>query len=166
MEGLAGGFVGGWFARHFLARSAPLTQAADGRSKPEGAGDRVPAQAPTAASDLSAPTGPSGPRRISEDASTAGRIVLHLGGLGRLGDDDAARHGFTQAGMVAALGLRQGTLAKALSRLEAADVVVSDRRRVSGAPARLKGYRLTYRGEALARDLRRRNQGVERRGAP
>ncbi|MCI4340422.1 MAG: hypothetical protein L3J73_04055 [Thermoplasmata archaeon] len=82
------------------------------------------------------------------------RIVLHLAGLGTLGHDEVAPVGFTQIGMSEVLGVRQNALTNVLRRLVAADVVTEDTRHVRGQPRRLKVYRLTSRGEALARDLR------------
>jgi len=79
---------------------------------------------------------------------------MHLASMGRLGHDDVARRGYTQQGIVDALGIPQGTVAKVLVRLEAADVVEVDRRHVSGEARRLKVYRLTGLGESVARDLR------------
>jgi DNA-binding PadR family transcriptional regulator len=54
------------------------------------------------------------------------------------------------------VGILQGTAAKVLVRLEAADIVEVDRRHVSGEPRRLKVYRLTTLGESLAREIRAR----------
>ncbi|MGI0132915.1 MAG: hypothetical protein ACREDK_07505 [Thermoplasmata archaeon] len=93
--------------------------------------------------------------RLSEGASTAGRVILHLYNLGRLGADEIGAVGFTQRGMSAALALRQGTLAKVLSRLKATGVLVVDRRHVAGESRRMNVYRLTSLGESVARDLRR-----------
>ncbi|HEV2166348.1 MAG TPA: PKD domain-containing protein [Thermoplasmata archaeon] len=83
------------------------------------------------------------------------RIVLHLAQLGTLGAEEVAPKGFTQVGMSVALGARQNTLTNVLRRLTAAGVLVEDVRHVRGQPRRLKVYRLTPRGLALARDLRR-----------
>lgn len=152
----AGGFAAGWGAHYFLRR-------ADRAAPPDPAvGSPVPAPAATAPEmeNIAAirGTAPAAelPRAISLGASTAGRIVVHLSTLGRLMDDEVARMGFTQAGIMDALGLRQGTLAKALARLEAAEIVRSDRRHVTGMPRRLKVYRLTPLGDSLAKSLRRR----------
>ncbi|MGB6443313.1 MAG: hypothetical protein WBF81_08465 [Thermoplasmata archaeon] len=81
---------------------------------------------------------------------------MHLVSLGRLTNDEVARLGFTQKGIIEGLGIRQGTLTKVLSRLESAKVVEVDRRHVQGQPHRLKVYRLTALGESVARDLRHR----------
>jgi DNA-binding MarR family transcriptional regulator len=100
------------------------------------------------------PGGP--PKAVSQSADTAGRIILHLASLGRLGNDEVAKVGYTQRGMTSALGIQQGSLAKILSRLEEADIVDSNRRHVAGEPRRLKVYRLTGLGESVARDIRHR----------
>ena len=69
---------------------------------------------------------------------------------------EVASPAFTQGGIGEMLGVRQGTLAKLLSRLAATGVVTSDRRHVSGEPRRRNVYQLTALGESIARDLRRR----------
>ncbi len=161
---VVGGVVG-WLARSLVGRrGGPDRVAAGGPATPPPAHRTAPSAvlvAPTPPVPAPAPTGGSmsgrdpGPR-LSEGADTAGRVIAHLGSLGRLGNDEIARVGFTQQGIGAALGLRQGTVAKVLQRLEAADVVEVDRRHVSGEPRRLKIYRLTALGESVARDLRHR----------
>ena len=93
---------------------------------------------------------------ISKEADTAGRVIMHLASLGRLGSDEVALVGHSQRGMTEALGIRQGTLAKVLSRLERAGVLEVDRRHVRGGPRRLKVYRLTALGESVAREIRHR----------
>ncbi len=82
------------------------------------------------------------------------RIVVHLAGQGTLSAYDVAPVGRTQAGMASALGVRQNALTNVLRRLAAAGVVEEDVRHVVGQPRRLKVYRLTPRGELLARELR------------
>jgi DNA-binding PadR family transcriptional regulator len=62
--------------------------------------------------------------------------------------------GNTQRGMTEALQVRQGTLVRVLQGLESAGVLTVSRGHVSGVNHRLKVYRLTSRGEALARDAR------------
>ncbi len=84
------------------------------------------------------------------------RIVVHLAGQGTLSAYDVAPIGRTQAGMASALGVRQNALTNVLRRLAAAGVVEVDLRHVVGQPRRLKVYRLTPRGELLARELRLR----------
>lgn len=94
------------------------------------------------------------------------RIVLHLAGLGTLGADEVATLGFTQIGMSESLGVRQNALTNVLRRLVAAGIVSEDVRHVSGQPRRLKVYRLTSRGEALAKDLRRHRAATRPRDSP
>ena len=100
---------------------------------------------------------PSG-SRVSREADTAGKVIVHLALLGRLGNDEVGRLGFTQRGMTAALGIRQGNLTKVLSRLQAARVIEVDRRHVAGEARRVNVYRLTALGESVAREIRRRGQ--------
>jgi len=92
----------------------------------------------------------------SEGANLAGKVIVHLSLLGRLGNDEVGRLGFTQGGISEALGIRQGTLTRVLSRLEAAQVIEVDRRHVQGQSRRLNVYRLTALGESVARDIRHR----------
>ena len=105
------------------------------------------------------------PSIVSRRADTAGRVIVHLASLGRLANDDVAKRGYTQGGIVDALGIPQGTIAKVLDRLEAADVVETSTRHVSGEPRRLKVYRLTALGESVARELRLRRTGGDERGS-
>jgi hypothetical protein len=100
--------------------------------------------------------GPSRPRRVSEGATTAGRVILHLYAQGRLAPLEVGGPEFTQAGIGMTLGLRQGTVTRVLSRLTAAGVLSSDRRHVAGRSRRLMVYTLTPLGESVARDLRRK----------
>jgi DNA-binding MarR family transcriptional regulator len=102
---------------------------------------------------------------VSEGARVAGRVILHLYGLGRLELHDVAPVGFTQRGLGATLGLRQGTIAKVLSRLLAAGVLQVEKRHVSGETRRLNIYSLTRTGEAIARDLQRRARVEEVRAS-
>jgi DNA-binding MarR family transcriptional regulator len=82
------------------------------------------------------------------------RIVVHLSQLGTLGSTEVAPPGFSQAGMSESLNVRQNALTNVLRRLVAAGVLTEEVRHVRGASRRLKVYRLTPRGEALARELR------------
>ena len=83
-------------------------------------------------------------------------VLLHLGGQGRLGPDEVAPAGLTQAGMAQALGVRQNSLTNVLRRFVASGVLTQDVRHVRGRPRRLRVYRLTARGEELYQDVRRR----------
>ncbi len=96
----------------------------------------------------------------------AARVILHLARLGRIGVNDVAGVEFTQQGMAAALGVRQGSLVKVLQRLRAGDVVSMERRYVAGADRHLKVYRLTALGESTARNLQRRSLEPMRREVP
>jgi DNA-binding MarR family transcriptional regulator len=84
------------------------------------------------------------------------RILLHLQRLGAFGVTEVAPVGATQIGMTEALGVRQSSLTKVLTRLVAAGALTESKGHVEGAPRRLKIYRLTPLGESVARDLRRR----------
>ncbi len=84
------------------------------------------------------------------------RLVLHIAAQGAVGAHEVAPPELTQAGMAKALGAKQNTIATLLKRLEVAQVLTSDVRHVKGAPRRMKVYRLTTRGEELARDIRTR----------
>ena len=126
--------------------SLPVTGA-----PPEGPVAEPPGPPPPEA----APAGPPKMHVAPEALRVSQRIVLHLASLGTLGHDEVAPVGFTQVGMSEVLRVRQNALTNVLRRLVAADVITEDTRHVRGQPRRLKVYRLTSRGEALARDLRR-----------
>jgi len=150
-----GGAVLGWFAHAlFRARSGrslgppPSTGVAPEAMAQFSAGFQSPAPSPP----ISTVIAPG----VSEGANLAGKVIVHLSLLGRLGNDDVGRLGFTQAGMSDSLGIRQGSLTKVLSRLEAAQVIQVDRRHVQGQSRRLNVYRLTALGESVARDIRHR----------
>ena len=102
-----------------------------------------------------APTTPAPGTVTREALRLSQRIVLHLARQGFLGPDEVAGVGFTQLGMSETLGVRQNALTNVLRRLVAAGVLSEDVRHVRGQPRRLKVYRLTSRGEALAKELRR-----------
>ncbi|MCI4365863.1 MAG: PadR family transcriptional regulator [Thermoplasmata archaeon] len=164
-----GGVAGGWFAHYLWARRRsrsagpvpiPPRTAVNRTPSPERANREVasvpaPSLVParTTTSHPADPPIPSG-STATEGLGLARRVILHLSLLGRLGHDDVARIGFTQEGMSAALVVRQGSLVRVLQRLEAAGVLVVDRRHVSGVDRRRKVYRLTALGESVARDLR------------
>jgi DNA-binding MarR family transcriptional regulator len=147
------GVVAGWLL-HSLVRREPEESRG---VQPRGQSTSSPSVASTDEASTYRPLSPvvvvasSG---LSPGADTAGRVITHLASLGRLGNDEVGRLGFTQKGMSEALGIRQGTLTKVLSRLEAAKVIEVDRRHVRGQPRRLNVYRLTALGESVARDLR------------
>ena len=93
-------------------------------------------------------------------------VLLHVGGQGRLGSDEVAPPGLTQAGMAQALGVSQNSLTNVLRRFVAAGVLTQDVRHVRGQPRRLRVYRLTVRGEALYQDVRRRRTSLDETSAP
>jgi PKD repeat protein/DNA-binding PadR family transcriptional regulator len=90
------------------------------------------------------------PRRWSRD------IVAYLGALPTLGPDDIATLDWTQKGMSDRLHTGQNQVSNVLRRLVSSGIVVERLEHVQGQPRRLKVYRLTLRGEALAREVRRR----------
>jgi PKD repeat protein len=94
------------------------------------------------------------PRRWSRE------IVAYLGGLPTLGPDDIASLDWTQKGMSDRLGTGQNQVSNVLRRLVAAGLVVEELQHVQGQPRRLKVYRLSLRGEALAREMRRHRPGA------
>jgi DNA-binding MarR family transcriptional regulator len=93
------------------------------------------------ATDLS----PSASRRLSE------RILVHLYWFARSTGESVARPEASQQGMAERLGATQTSLSKALARLQAAGLVEASLAHVPGFPRRVKCYRLTAAGEALAR---------------
>jgi len=110
-----------------------------------------PAAPPGTATEGVPPTAPPG-----DGVLISHRVVLHLAQLGRLGSDEVAVAGFTQGGMATALNVPQTSLTNVLRRLGAAGILTEDVRHVHGRDRRLKVYRLTARGEELARELRHR----------
>ena len=102
------------------------------------------------------PTRPGGPPPEPERLNLSKRVILHLFAQGRLGDDEVATDGFTQAGMSERLNVGQSPLSNVLRRLVVGGVLRQDVRHVFGRPRRLRVYRLTAMGEALANELRRR----------
>jgi DNA-binding MarR family transcriptional regulator len=147
---LAAGGVAGW-AGHTLyrwARAEPPSPAA---------AELVPREGSDSSPTVSEPsTSRPPPRRVSEGASAAGRVILHLYTQGRLAPHEVADPEFTQQGIGGALGLRQGTVARVVGRLMAVGVLEGSRRHVTGRPRRLTVYTLTPLGESVARDLRKR----------
>lgn len=116
-------------------------------SSPERSATHVSREQTTTPASLPTP-GPVEALRLSQ------RIVIHLAAQGSAGPYDVAPPGVTQAGMSAALGARQNALTNVLRRLIDGGVLEQEVRHVRGQPRRLKTYRLTSRGELLARELR------------
>ncbi|MDG6912863.1 MAG: PKD domain-containing protein [Nitrososphaerota archaeon] len=83
------------------------------------------------------------------------RVIVHLAEQGILAHNEIAPREFTQSGMASAIKVRQNVLTTVLKRLESNGVLVSETTHVKGEFRRLKVYRLTSKGEALAREYRR-----------
>ena len=108
----------------------------------------------------SSPAPPISPKAAADEPRRWSReIVAYLGGLPTLGPDDIPTLDWTQKGMSERLGTGQNQVSNVLRRLVAAGVVIEELQHVQGQPRRLKVYRLSMRGEALAREIRRRRAG-------
>lgn len=130
-------------------------------------GVRTPEASPLTPAPAAAPQvepAPSPPVRARSAAvsprelRTSQRVILHLSRQPRLAYGDVAPRSITQAGMTEALGVPQPALTKVLGRLVDGGALLATRTHVSGAARRLKVYQLTAHGEAIARDLRRRER--------
>ena len=170
-----GAAVGGFL----VAAAAIAWSLRPGRTRPPAAtvppppgaspgGAAGPGPGPTSADAASAgtvvpvapPSPAPGPARRLPDREAlrlTQRVVLHLGGQARLGPNDVATAGRTQAGMAEALQVGQNSLTNVLRRLEATGAVAHELRHVEGRPRRLRAYWLTPRGESLWHELRRRS---------
>lgn len=144
-------------------RAAALGPVVDPEPVPTPPAEPAPAPAPKRMEIVVRPDAALGGASATGDASdddaplrTSQRVILHVLGQGRIGPNELAPVGLSQAGIGAALGIRQSSLAKALARLVAAGVLKVGRRHVEHQVRRLKVYELTPLGETLARDLRRR----------
>ncbi len=84
------------------------------------------------------------------------RVVVHLSQQGIVSPSELTPPALTQGGIARVLGVKQNVLTNVLRRLEESGVVVSSVTHVRGELRRLKSYRLTTQGEALARELRGR----------
>lgn len=124
----------------------PVRGRADGPSTDEGTTEMARVAVPLTTAEI----------LRQERLKLSQRIVVHLSMQGRLYDDEIATPAFTQAGMAEALGVGQSPLSNTLRRLVLGGVLSQDVRHVRGRPKRLKVYRLTSMGEALAVELRRR----------
>jgi DNA-binding MarR family transcriptional regulator len=132
-------------------------------SSPSGSGS--PAESTARSSPISPPGVPEAPPTPREFTTTtrihvaeptlqlSHRVVLHLYAQGTLSSEAVAPPSLSQTGMREALSARQGALAGVLQRLEAAGITETSTAHVRGANRRVKVYRLTTRGQALARQL-------------
>jgi len=91
--------------------------------------------------------------RPDDSVRLSQRVVVHLFQLGRGDPDEVGHPGATQRGICEALDADQSAVSKALRRLTAAEVVVTERRHIRGGDRRVNVYRLTRRGELLAHEV-------------
>jgi len=111
-----------------------------------------------APSELGPVARPPRTAEFAEAVRLSERVIHHLRQQPRTGPYDIAASGMSQSGMVEALGATQSAIAKVVRRLVASGVLLETREHVQGSPTRLKVYRLTPLGEALARDMRTRRR--------
>jgi DNA-binding MarR family transcriptional regulator len=147
--------------------TAPLNSGGADRPAAPVAPPPWPPSPPDAGTSLS-----SGPARSADPPKSlppketlrlSHRVILHVYAQGTLAPGEVAPPGLCQAGMVEALGIPQTGLAAVLRRLEAAEVLTTERGHVRGHDRRLKIYRLSPRGLELARELRTRTHRASRR---
>lgn len=112
---------------------------------------------PSVSPPVPPPSTPAAPQR-----RWSSELVAYLGGLPTLGPDDIPTLDWTQKGMSDRLGTGQNQVSNVLRRLVSAGLVIEELQHVQGQPRRLKVYRLTMRGEGLARELRRNRAGGRR----
>lgn len=133
--------------------------------EPGGPGDGTADEgAPTAATSATAAGATAPPparlRSAPPERSLPGRrqltyqILEEMGRLPRLAPGELATRAWTQAGLSERLGVGQSGMSKILRRLVEAGVLSSATEHVHGSERRLRVYRLTPRGEQLARALR------------
>jgi PKD repeat protein len=158
--GVAIGALAVWSLSRYRARASARNHLPRGTSAPADAGGVAAATAGPGRSAAPEPPVRSPEGRLPSPASppegslrVSQRVILHLAQQGWLGENEVASVPFTQAGMSSALGIPQTSLTNVLRRLIAAGVISQDVRHVRGRDRRLKVYRLTPKGEALARDL-------------
>jgi PKD repeat protein/DNA-binding MarR family transcriptional regulator len=115
-----------------------------------------PSPADAKGATVSAPQVPEAAAREANDLRLSQRILLHLYGQGRLADDEVATAAFTQSGMIGSLDTQQSLLSNVLRRMIYSGFLTQDVRHVRGASRRLRVYRLTPKGDRIARELRDR----------
>lgn len=126
-----------------------------GEARPE----EVPAQtAPPVLSKTEHLEGPSTttPKQVKEGepVTLSQRVLVHMAKQGITGPHELAPMELTQGGIAEKLGVRQNVLTNVMKRLEEGELVTSSVTHVKGGFRRLKVYKLTPKGEALARELR------------
>jgi DNA-binding MarR family transcriptional regulator len=174
--GLAASVVGGLVLWWFFGRARTPT-----RSPPARPGDAPPTTSVEAGRPSEAnllrephpttpvgpempPTGPRGyprpeigkPSRWEDGLRSSERILLHIARQGAVGPEEVAPRALCQAGMIEALGVKQGALTGVLRRLVSARVLQESREHVRGMDRRVKVYRLTPAGDRLILQLRTR----------
>jgi hypothetical protein len=112
---------------------------------PAGALREVRAPAPPAPAVAAPPAEPPGEYPVSA------RILVHLYRRATVSGTPANGNDCTQEGIARALGRPQSAFAKALLRLESAGLVQAELGHVPGGRRRVKIYRLTVKGEGVAR---------------
>ncbi|MCI4345134.1 MAG: PKD domain-containing protein [Thermoplasmata archaeon] len=100
-----------------------------------------------------------GPRPTVAQRRLTQEVLVHLYTFGRWSPDTLPPAGATQGGISSAIGSGQSALSNVLRRLEAAGFLTSELTHASGRTRRVKAYRLTPRGESLARTLPPRGGG-------
>jgi len=132
-----------------------------GPTPPEALESEPSPRAPVPADPAGAESPPVPTLRPESDAEvrrrTSEEILLHLGRMGHPHPDEVSDARRTQGGIGEHLGRPQNVVSPILRRLVAAGVVAVEVRHVKGGAHRMKVYRLTDRGEALVRNLRRRS---------
>jgi len=116
--------------------------------------------------DVGAPgPGPPGVRPgLAERRRLSHRLLVRLAELGHLAPEDTPDARWTQQGLGESLGAQQNRVSNVLRRLVAAGVIEVETRHVLGRSRRVKVYRLTPRGDSLARAYRREVTGGPRPG--
>lgn len=122
---------------------------------PEGAPVPVVESPPAGASPVPG-SSPAGPPPGASAITLSQRVVVHLAQQGMVNLNELIPPEFTQGGIARSLGMKQNVLTNVLRRLEEAGILISSVTHVKGELRRLKVYRLTAQGEALAREIRRR----------
>lgn len=114
---------------------------------PEGATSPSPPPASAEALPLSEPSGLAASRRL------ALQLLRNMGTLPRVAPGELPGPEWTQAGLARSVGAGQSAISRVLRRLAAAGIVEVETAHVSGGGRRVRVYRLTPRGERLARAL-------------
>ncbi len=131
-----------------LAPEAPHSEEAESGKVPSVGNGPTPPDPTETATDASPPAVPA--------VTLSHRVVVHLSQQGFVNPSELTPPEITQGGIARALGVKQNVLTNVLRRLEENGIVLSSVSHVRGELRRLKSYRLTAQGDALARELRGR----------